>query len=250
MENLNANWEKTLELLKPELTAVSYDTWVHPLSPVKIDNKEKEHDMGGIFGIWKISRVKTGMAYVTYNTPESSKYILKYLEYRFNNNRPIKSLDSPLFLSSHNQRINHNGYSLIFQRMNEKAGFPRRPKTGVHSKGRHFITSHVLRKTFATILYGAKWDKLKVDWLLGHRIDDVSSAYFKIRPDVLLEEYRKVVNKLSVNENLAYTEVTDKDYKKALERIDELEKNQEDMANLRKLVENLYSDREYKDKHL
>ena len=40
MENLNANWEKTLELLKPELTAVSYDTWVHPLSPVKIDNKE------------------------------------------------------------------------------------------------------------------------------------------------------------------------------------------------------------------
>jgi len=40
MKNLIANWEKTLELLKPELTAVSYDTWVYPLTPVKIDHKE------------------------------------------------------------------------------------------------------------------------------------------------------------------------------------------------------------------
>lgn len=40
MKNLIANWEKTLDLLKPELTAVSYDTWVYPLVPVKIDHKE------------------------------------------------------------------------------------------------------------------------------------------------------------------------------------------------------------------
>ena len=40
MKNLIANWERTLELLKPELTAVSYDTWVYPLTPVRIDNKE------------------------------------------------------------------------------------------------------------------------------------------------------------------------------------------------------------------
>lgn len=40
MKNLKENWEKTLELLKPELTAVSYDTWVYPLTPIRIDNKE------------------------------------------------------------------------------------------------------------------------------------------------------------------------------------------------------------------
>jgi len=40
MKNLIENWEKTLELLKPELTAVSFDTWVYPLTPVKIDHKE------------------------------------------------------------------------------------------------------------------------------------------------------------------------------------------------------------------
>lgn len=42
MKNLIANWERTLELLKPELTAVSYDTWVYPLTPVKIDLKENK----------------------------------------------------------------------------------------------------------------------------------------------------------------------------------------------------------------
>jgi len=42
MKNLIANWERTLELLKPELTAVSYDTWVYPLTPVRIDHKENK----------------------------------------------------------------------------------------------------------------------------------------------------------------------------------------------------------------
>lgn len=42
MKNLIENWEKTLELLRPELTAVSFDTWVYPLTPVKVDHKENK----------------------------------------------------------------------------------------------------------------------------------------------------------------------------------------------------------------
>jgi len=42
MKNLLANWERTLELLKPELTAVSFDTWVYPLTPLRIDHKENK----------------------------------------------------------------------------------------------------------------------------------------------------------------------------------------------------------------
>ncbi len=42
MNNLIENWEKTLELLRPELTAVSFDTWVYPLTPVRVDNKENK----------------------------------------------------------------------------------------------------------------------------------------------------------------------------------------------------------------
>ncbi len=42
MKNLVENWEKTLDLLRPELTAVSFDTWVYPLTPVKVDHKENK----------------------------------------------------------------------------------------------------------------------------------------------------------------------------------------------------------------
>ncbi|MGI6732256.1 MAG: chromosomal replication initiator protein DnaA [Anaerovoracaceae bacterium] len=42
MKNLTDNWQKTLELLKPELTAVSYDTWVSPLNPVRVDYEENK----------------------------------------------------------------------------------------------------------------------------------------------------------------------------------------------------------------
>ncbi len=33
------NWNKTLDLLKPELTSISFNTWVAPLSPIKLDEK-------------------------------------------------------------------------------------------------------------------------------------------------------------------------------------------------------------------
>lgn len=42
MKDIIENWEKTLALLKPELTSVSYDTWVCPLIPERIDHKENK----------------------------------------------------------------------------------------------------------------------------------------------------------------------------------------------------------------
>ncbi|MGN0710223.1 MAG: chromosomal replication initiator protein DnaA [Anaerovoracaceae bacterium] len=39
MDNLKEKWEKTLELLEPDLTEVSYKTWFLPISPLKIDEE-------------------------------------------------------------------------------------------------------------------------------------------------------------------------------------------------------------------
>jgi chromosomal replication initiator protein len=41
MENISFVWEKTLEILQSELNPVSYETWVQPLKPVKIDGKKQ-----------------------------------------------------------------------------------------------------------------------------------------------------------------------------------------------------------------
>ena len=39
MNTLKEKWEKTLEYLKPELTPVSYDTWMSPLKPISLDEE-------------------------------------------------------------------------------------------------------------------------------------------------------------------------------------------------------------------
>ncbi|MDD3754198.1 MAG: hypothetical protein PHQ17_06570 [Methanobacterium sp.] len=41
-----------------------------------------------------------------------------------------------------------------------------------------------------------------------------------------MEDYRKSVGELSIKENFEYCEITEKDYKMAIERIEELEKTQ------------------------
>ena len=41
MNNMEQKWEKTLNLLKSELTPVSFDTWIYPLKPVKIIENKK-----------------------------------------------------------------------------------------------------------------------------------------------------------------------------------------------------------------
>ncbi len=42
MSNMNEKWKKTLELLAPELTEVSYNTWFLPIVPLKIDEENNK----------------------------------------------------------------------------------------------------------------------------------------------------------------------------------------------------------------
>jgi len=41
MDELKANWEKTLKLLENELTEVSYETWFLPIKPIRTDEKTR-----------------------------------------------------------------------------------------------------------------------------------------------------------------------------------------------------------------
>lgn len=83
---------------------------------------------------------------------------------------------------------------MIFQRLNDKAGFGRK-----ENKVRLF-TSHQLRKLFTKTLFAQGVDKLMVDWMLGHKINDVTEAYFKTKPERLRSEYIKHMNHLTLEQ--------------------------------------------------
>ncbi len=40
MNNMEKSWEKALDYLRPEMTAVSFDTWVDPLTPFQLDEEK------------------------------------------------------------------------------------------------------------------------------------------------------------------------------------------------------------------
>jgi integrase len=145
-----------------------------------------------LIGTWKIHRFKTGMPYVTFTSPEATKAIINYIIDRYRTNKPIKSLDDVLIVNQSNKKLSATGYTLIFARLNEKLELGRRS-----GKIRSF-TSHILRKMFTTTLYQAGLDKLAIDWMLGHKIDPVTEAYFKTNIADLKRNYTKVLHHLTL----------------------------------------------------
>jgi integrase len=186
-------------------------------------------------GTWRIQQIKTSKHIITFSTPESINAIADYLLIREKENKPITNLKDPLFVTDkHNSRISENGYSYIFQRINQRAGFGRDYKG--ENKGKHFFTSHKLRKYFASVLYKNKLSQTKIDWMLGHSIKKVTEAYFLADIPTLKNQYMELMDELSI-ENVETTVLTTPAYDSLIEKLDEKERELE-------LVNNRLSDYE------
>jgi integrase len=141
-----------------------------------------------IIGTWKVTRKKTQYNYTTFSSPESINYILDYLV-----QSPPIDLESNLFRTARNQNIplEYNAFKNYFARLNDELDL------GKFGRQR-FFHSHVLRKIFTNILHKQKISKLRIDWYLGHRINDVDEAYFKADLQDLKNEYIKCIPDLSI----------------------------------------------------
>jgi len=63
-----------------------------------------------------------------------------------------------------------------------------------------FLRSHSLRKYFATTLYKKGIPQLSIDFLLAHKIDAVTSAYFKADIESLKNQYITCIEELSIED--------------------------------------------------
>ena len=195
-------------------------------------SQKLEENKDELIGTWQIQRYKTSYGYITFSSPESIQMILHYLTDRILQNRPIKSLDDWLF-ESKGKQISTSTLVSYFKGLNDRCEF------GYVGKHR-FFTSHKLRKYFASTLHKNKIPELTTHWLLGHRVDPVTEAYFKADINSLKEQYKTVVEDLSI-ENVILREVTTDGYDKLLKKIEALEKRQA-------LYDKLNLDPEYHDK--
>jgi len=132
-----------------------------------------------IVGTWYIQRVKTKNHYYTFSTYESIDAIIQYLK-----KEPPTDVNDYLFRATkkYGGQMRRKTFTNYFTELNKKCGF------GIPHR-QIFFRSHNLRKYFASTLFKNKIPKLVVDWMLGHRIDSTSNAYFKADIPSLQNQY-------------------------------------------------------------
>lgn len=199
---------------------------------------EKIKNKKDAIGTWKINRYKTGMPYITFNSPESNKAIINYILDRERNNKHIKDQDDKLFTTATGLTISDAAHSLLFRRLNQRAGL------GYRSEHRNFFTSHMLRKLFTSTLYKVGVDKLAIDWMLGHKIDPITESYFKADVKSLKQQYLKVIADLTLEKVRVKTvPTTTQEYDQLRKELIRKDDDYQNLENRLKILEEFLSDK-------
>ncbi len=181
---------------------------------------KKIKDKGYFIATWHIKRVKTGMNYFTFTSPELIKHLITYLEvyhknFKDYNPKPEDQLFRSLKLGT---PIKKRGLGKYFGWVGDKYGLRK-------FNNKYVCTSHGFRRFFASTLEKHKVPHLTIRRLMGHKFDDVTNAYFKIDVETAKEDYLEAVNSLSTNE-VEVVKVTSESLEEFRTEIEELKLKQ------------------------
>jgi integrase len=182
-----------------------------------------------LVGLWQGHRFKNGIPYITFNSPESTKNIIKYLLER----KWVLKPDQYLFTNTwNNGNIAIRTFNNQFVAINDRCGFG---KSGKH----HYFTSHQLRRFFSTTLTEHRVPYLFVQWMTGHKLPSVPGAYNKPSLQALREEYLRVLPYITIREKVKVNLLTDDRLAEIEEKLLKEKKEKEDMKARLELLESL-----------
>lgn len=231
------------------------------LSSVEIQNltigqfrKGYDHETG--ITTFKIQRTKTGVEFITFLSPECSRAIWEYLEYR---NREVKAAtwqrkrqllkqrvvsdDGYLFIvrqlddsylenhSEEQRKLSGNVMQKMFRAMSAKA--KKDTKRGTYNT----VRSHTMRKYFNSILLNAGCDSFHVEFFMGHELDNTRAAYFRASPEKLKEIYKKYVPFLTIEKSLDITDSPD--FKRIIEENEVLRAEREEIKEMKAEIDRI-----------
>lgn len=215
------------------LTGVSSGLAINEISNLKVQEFLDGYDPKTEITTLHLIRRKVGYEFYTFLTPEASRSIWNYLEYR---NRISERKDKYRQEQLLKQRIEYdrNGKAIghlfinryvspdffkvnkkeaeeirklttkniqqIYRELNEKAR-----KSSPLGK-RNLVRSHNLRKFFNSTLLANGADIFTTDFLMGHKIDSTRDAYFRADPKALREKYEKYIPYLTIQKELNVAE--------------------------------------------
>lgn len=223
-----------------EIRNLTYKDFLEAIKEYFKPSKSEQFDIGlisenltkksNIVSTWKINRYKTGMPYITFCTPEALEAILTYMEWRTKVGYPFKSLDDLIFISD-GRKMRPNTFSIYFQRLNEKAGFPELEYSV-------FFHSHALRKFFGSTLQRKGIQRLNYDFMMGHQVDKISDAYIKPTIKSLKREYMRCLEDLSI-ESIKVRRIESKEVKNIVNELNEKDKRLKEMEKKQAVMEKM-----------
>lgn len=203
------------------LCGVSSGLSANELINLKVGTFKKGYDPETEITTLQLRREKVGYDFITFLSPEASRVVWAYLEYR---EREAKTTITKIRKRFEKQRINSDGGYLFIgrqipyeyldtkdeeMRKFEHQSFMKLYRTIAEKAGKcaplgnwNMIRSHNMRKYFNSALLNAGCDSFHVEYFMGHTLDDTRSAYFRASPDKLKDIYQKYVPYLTIQKEL------------------------------------------------
>ncbi|WP_440947894.1 tyrosine-type recombinase/integrase [Methanosarcina sp. T3] len=207
------------------LTGVSSGLSSVEIQNLTINDFKKGYDPETEITTLKLRRVKTGVEFTTFLSPEASKAILEYLDFR---NRDVKAATPKRAQQIEKQKVvSDSGYLFILRQVESKyldthdeeirklsENAVQKMYRAISDKARkntsegayNTIRSHNMRKYFNSALLNAGCDSFMVEYWMGHELDDTRAAYFRASPEKLRDIYKKYIPYLTVQKELDISE--------------------------------------------
>jgi integrase len=135
----------------------------------------------------------SGSLFITWITPEAKQALKSYLEER-ERSGGIITKDSPLFTDAYNKGtfITIDAYGRVWTRLLHRSGLAKK------STNWHELHIHTLRKYFRSNCVGV--DASYREMWMGHKGQYLDISYFRAEEQRHLDEYRKIVQYLTIQE--------------------------------------------------
>ncbi len=207
------------------LVGASSGLSLNEIRNLKVKDFKKGYDPETEVTALKLRRQKVGFDFITFLSPEASRAVQDYINYR---GRPTKSPDPRkekylvkqriysdddyLFIGRkiHDSFINTKNDKLrkfeeislkrLYQTLSEKS------QKNTPKSDWNLIRSHNIREWFNSAILNAGADSFHVEFFMGHTLDDTRAAYFRANPEKLRELYLKYIPYLTIQKEADISE--------------------------------------------
>lgn len=238
------------------LTGVSSGLSANEIRNLKILDFKRGYDPETEITTLSLRREKVGFDFVTFLSPEASKAVNDYLEFREREPKietviRSKQLEkqkthsdegylfilqsvSDKYLESCDEELRHlneRAFFTLYRSISEKA------KKNTKSNTWNLIRSHNMRKYFNSVLLNNGADSFFVEFVMGHTLDDTRAAYFRASPEKLKEIYKKYLPFLTIEKGLDITDSPD--FKRVIEENEVLRAERQELNEIKKEIDRI-----------